>query len=57
MENMVKFTIRHREGVNQAMRIIFEGREFDIIAVDHVNYEGRYMVIRAREAGLIYGGD
>ncbi|MCM3761038.1 phage head closure protein [Alkalihalobacillus oceani] len=53
-ENTVKFMIRHLEGVDSSMRILFQGKAYDITAVDHIKYEKRYMEMKAvevRESG------
>jgi len=48
-ENTVKFTIRFLEGLDQTMQIVFEGRTYNIISIDHIKYKNRYMEIRALE--------
>ncbi|WP_296969169.1 phage head closure protein [Tepidanaerobacter sp. EBM-38] len=48
-ENTVKFTIRYLEGVDTTMRILFQGKHYDITAIDNIKYQNRYMEIKALE--------
>ena len=47
-ENEVRFTIRYRNDVNPAVRILFEGRLFDITAVLDVDSRHSKLEILAR---------
>ena len=48
-ENTVKFTIRHLDGINQDMKILFQGKEYAITAIDNIKYRNKYMEIQATE--------
>jgi len=48
-ENTVTFTIRYRPGVDTDLRLLFRGKHYRITAVDNVNYENRFLEIKARE--------
>lgn len=50
-ENTVKFTIRYLEGLNTTMRILFQGRQYNITALDNIKYRNRYIEIKATEVG------
>lgn len=50
-ENTVKFTIRYLEGLNTTMRILFQGRQYNITAIDNIKYRNRYIEIKATEVG------
>jgi SPP1 family predicted phage head-tail adaptor len=47
LEKMLVFTIRYREGLDESMRIRFQGRDYDIKFVDNIKYQNRYMEIKA----------
>jgi len=44
---MLVFTTRYREGLDESMRIRFQGRDYDIKFVDNIKYQNRYMEIKA----------
>jgi SPP1 family predicted phage head-tail adaptor len=48
-ENTVKFTIRYLAGVDQTMKILFQGKPYNITAIDNIKYKNRYMEIQATE--------
>ena len=48
-ERTVRFAIRYRDGLDTSMRIDFDGREYSITHLDHVEYRGAYMEILAME--------
>jgi len=48
-EQTVKFTIRYLKGLTANMRILFEDRQYDIISIDNIKYEGKYIEIKAPE--------
>ncbi|MDD4802295.1 MAG: phage head closure protein [Syntrophomonas sp.] len=48
-ENTVKFTIRYLAGLDQSMKIIFQGKTYNITAIDNIKYQNRYMEIKAME--------
>ena len=50
-ETTVRFTIRYRPGLNTAMRIAFDGKEYNITFIDHVDYRRAFMELLAEEVG------
>lgn len=48
MEDVVTFTVRARNDVDTAMRIIFRDKPHEIIAINNLDYRGDYMQIKAR---------
>jgi SPP1 family predicted phage head-tail adaptor len=48
-ENTVKFTIRYLEGINPSMKILFEGKKYNITAIDNIKYKNRFIEIKAQE--------
>lgn len=53
-ENTVKFTIRYIKGIDTTMRISFQGKQYNITAIDNIKYQNRYLEIKARE--VVKGG-
>lgn len=48
-ENTVKFTIRYFKGFDTSMRILFQGRQYNIISIDNIKYKNKYIEIKALE--------
>lgn len=48
-ENTVKFTLRYIAGLDQTMKILFEGKTYNINAIDNIKYKERYIEILATE--------
>lgn len=48
-QNTVKFTIRYLVGLDQTMKIVFQGRDYNITGIDNIKYNNRYMEIKAVE--------
>ncbi|WP_132252161.1 phage head closure protein [Natranaerovirga pectinivora] len=48
-EKTVKFIIRATAGIDETMRIIFQGRAYNITFIDNIKYENKYMEIKALE--------
>ena len=48
-ENTVKFTIRYLPDVNPSMKILYQGRKYNITSIDNIKYQNRYMEIKAQE--------
>lgn len=48
-ENTVKFTIRYLPGINPSMKILFQGRQYNITSIDNIKYKNRYIEIKAQE--------
>ena len=46
-EKTVKFTIRFNKNINESMRIIFEGNNYDISSIDNIKYSNEFMEIKA----------
>ena len=51
-ENTVKFTIRYLKNIDTSMRILFQGKQYNITAVDNIKYKNVYMEIKALEVDL-----
>lgn len=52
MENTVKFTIRYLPGIDTAMRIKFNDKNYNITSIDNIKYRNRFMEIKAMEVDL-----
>jgi SPP1 family predicted phage head-tail adaptor len=50
-ENTHRITIRQRAGVASGMRLVKQGRVFDIVSIHDPDETGRYLVCRVKEAG------
>ena len=48
-EKTVKFIIRAIEGLDETMRILFQGKTYNITFIDNIKYENRYIEIKAME--------
>ncbi|MPM82178.1 hypothetical protein SDC9_129239 [bioreactor metagenome] len=48
-ENTVKFTIRYAEGIDESMRILFKGKQYDISSIDNIKYANKFIEIKAME--------
>jgi len=48
-ENTVKFTIRFLAGIDQTMQILFQGKSYNITAIDNIKYRNKYIEIQAME--------
>ena len=48
-EQTVKFTIRYRNGLDTSMRIVFDGKPYNITAIDNIQYRNQYLEIKALE--------
>lgn len=48
-ENTVKFTFRFLAGIDQTMQIFFQGKSYNITAIDNIKYRNRYIEIQAME--------
>ncbi|MBC8587491.1 phage head closure protein [Paratissierella segnis] len=48
-EQTVKFTIRYLENIDTSMRILFQGKQYNITAIDNIKYKNAYMEIKAVE--------
>lgn len=55
MENTLKIKIRHKQGISNNMRIIFRDRVFNIISIDNIKYQNRFIEIRVKEVSLENG--
>lgn len=52
-ENTVKFTIRYVPGLDTSMKILFEGKYYDITQIDNIRYENKYIEIKGVEVDSI----
>lgn len=48
-ENTVVFTLRYLSGIDTKMRILFQGRYYNITSIDNIKYQKKYMEIKTRE--------
>lgn len=48
-ENTVKFTTRYLKDLDTDIRILFEGKQYNITSIDNIKYEGKYIEIKALE--------
>ena len=48
-EKTVKFLVRFIEDITEYMRIRFREQQYDIVAIDNIKYENRYIEIKAME--------
>ncbi|NLK23283.1 MAG: phage head closure protein [Clostridiales bacterium] len=46
-ENTVKFKIRYIDLLDTSMQIVFNEKSYNIISIDNVKYENRYIEIKA----------
>jgi SPP1 family predicted phage head-tail adaptor len=49
VEKTVKFTIRYLYGISSDMRILFEGKQYNITSIDNIKYKNRFIEIKALE--------
>lgn len=48
-EETVKFTIRYLSSLTTDMRILFQGKQYNITSIDNIKYENKYIEIKALE--------
>lgn len=48
-EKTVKFVIRVIVELDETMRILFQGKTYNIIFIDNIKYENKYIEIKAME--------
>lgn len=48
LENVVTFGIRYLSGLRNDMRIVFGGRAYEIMEINHLGYRGDFMNVKAR---------
>ncbi|WP_026478169.1 phage head closure protein [Alkaliphilus transvaalensis] len=48
-EHTVKFTFRYLKGIDPSMEIRFNGKRYNIIAIDNIKYKNRFIEVRAQE--------
>ncbi|WDU84211.1 phage head closure protein [Caloramator sp. Dgby_cultured_2] len=48
-ENTVKFTIRYRNDIDNTMRIKFNNKYYNIIFIDNIKYQNKFIEIKAQE--------
>lgn len=48
-EKTVRFLIRYIDGVDNSMKILFEGKQYNIISIYNIKYENKYIEIKALE--------
>ena len=47
LEKMLVFTTRYKEGLDETMRIRFQGNDYDIQFIDNIKYRNEYLEIKA----------
>lgn len=53
-ENTVKFTIRYTDEIDTLMKILFKGKQYNIISIDNIKYDNKFIEIKAMEVGVRY---
>jgi SPP1 family predicted phage head-tail adaptor len=48
-ENTVKFIVRYIKDLDTSMKIMFKGKSYNIIQIDNIRYENRFVEIKAME--------
>ena len=48
-ENTVKFTIRYINGIDESMRILFKGKQYNVSSIDNIKYANKFIEIKAME--------
>lgn len=52
-ESTVKFTIRYTDGINESMRILFKGKQYNISSIDNIKFRNKNIEIKALEVGEV----
>lgn len=47
-EKIVTFSLRYNSHVLEDMRVRFDGRDYEIIYINHLGYRGQYMDLKCR---------
>lgn len=45
-ENTVSFIVRYFPGIDTTYKILFRGKQYNIIAIDNIRYENKYLIIK-----------
>ncbi|MCY6354518.1 phage head closure protein [Clostridium sp. ZS2-4] len=48
-EKIVKFTIRFTKEIDESMRIVFQGKQYNITSIDNIKYANKFIEIKAME--------
>lgn len=48
-ENTVKFTIRYTPDIETTMRILFKGKQYNIVSIDNIKYANKFIEIKSME--------
>lgn len=48
-ENTVKFTVRYIKDLDTSMKILFKDKSYNIIQIDNIRYENKFIEIKAME--------
>lgn len=48
-ENTVKFTIRYVPSIEPTMRILFQGKQYNITSIDNIKYANKFIEIKGME--------
>ena len=52
-ENTVKFTVRYIKDLDTSMKILFRNKQYNIIQIDNIRYENRFIEIKALEVDSV----
>lgn len=48
-EKTVKFIIRFTKEIDESMRIVFQGKQYNITSIDNIKYANKFIEIKAME--------
>jgi SPP1 family predicted phage head-tail adaptor len=48
-EKIIKFVIRAGIEIDESMRILFQGKHYNIIFIDNIRYQNKYVEVKAME--------
>lgn len=48
-EKTVKFTIRFTKEIDESMRIMFQGKQYNITSIDNIKYANKFIEIKVME--------
>ncbi|MCM8710806.1 phage head closure protein [Clostridium sp. SYSU_GA19001] len=51
-EKTVKFTVRFFKDITESMRISFDGKQYNITAIDNIKYANKFIEIKAMEVDI-----
>lgn len=48
-ERIIKFIVRAITGIDETMKILFQDKVYDIVFINNIGYQNKYMEIKAME--------